>query len=196
MGIAENTNLFFLCKNEHCSFMQIQKEDIRKTILLTARNEFLDKGFKDASVRSIAKKSGVGLSNIYNYFRNKDEIFREVLSVLLTALDAITEEHNSPENISYYVFDSEEYMSRQINMFAELIDNHKEDFRPLFFKASGSSLENYREEYTAIHATIGKEYIRLVKEKYPSVMVKMKMYESQILDLFFIRHVFCKRITN
>ena len=149
--------------------MQIQKDDIRKKILKVARKEFIEKGFKDASMRSIAKNAGVGLSNIYNYFRNKDEIFREILSGLLKALDNVMEEHNSSKYISIDIFSSEEYMHSQINMFVELIDNYKEDFKLLLFKSSGSSLENFREECTELHTRTGKEYITQMKEKYPSI---------------------------
>lgn len=149
--------------------MQIQKDDIRKNILKTARKEFLENGFKDTSMRSIAQKTGVGLSNIYNYFRNKDEIFREVLTGLLNAMDRVIEEHNSPEHISVDIFSSNEYMHSQINMFVELIANYKEDFELLLFKSAGSSLENYRHDFTDKHTETGKEYIRMMKEKYPSI---------------------------
>lgn len=149
--------------------MQIQKTDIRKKILKVARREFREKGFKDASMRSIAKKAGVGLSNIYNYFKNKDEIFREILSGLLSTMDRVMEEHNSPEYISIDIFSSEEYMRSQIDMFVELIDNYKEDFKLLLFKSSGSSLGNYREEFIESQTQVGKEYIALMKEKFPSI---------------------------
>ena len=149
--------------------MQIQKEDTRRIILQVARDEFIKKGFKGASMRNIARNAGVGLSNIYNYFRNKDEIFREVLSGLLNALDRVMEEHNSSKYISIDIFRSEEYMRNQIDLFVELINNYKEDFKLLLFKSSGSSLENYREECTELHTRIGKEYIALMKEKYPAI---------------------------
>ncbi|MFA6871618.1 MAG: TetR/AcrR family transcriptional regulator [Bacteroidaceae bacterium] len=38
-------------------------------------------------MRNIAKNTGVGLSNIYNYFKNKNEILEEVLKPLLQALE-------------------------------------------------------------------------------------------------------------
>ena len=55
--------------------MQIKKEEIENAIIAAAKAEFMDKGYKDASLRSIAKKSGVSLSNIYNYFKSKDMLF-------------------------------------------------------------------------------------------------------------------------
>lgn len=77
--------------------MQFKKEDIRQTIIDKAREEFLIKGFKDASLRTIAKDAGVGLSNIYNYFKNKDDLFCEVLAPTLTnsRLEKINESINN-----------------------------------------------------------------------------------------------------
>jgi AcrR family transcriptional regulator len=69
--------------------MQIQKTDIRKVILEVSRKEFLEHGFKDASMRTIAKKSGVSLGNIYNYFKNKNEIFTQILSVPVSLLNKV-----------------------------------------------------------------------------------------------------------
>lgn len=56
--------------------MQKLKKDIRKQVIIQVKNEFTAKGFKDASMHIIAKNAKVGLSNIYNYFKNKDEIFQ------------------------------------------------------------------------------------------------------------------------
>lgn len=149
--------------------MQIQKKDIRKEILHIARKEFVTNGFKDASMRVIAKKADVGLSNIYNYFKNKDEIFCEVLSGVLQAMNRVIVEHNRSEYISIDIFTSEEYMRNQIDMFVELINNFKEDFNLLLFKSAGSSLENFKNEFIDKHTQIGIEYIAYMKKKYPEI---------------------------
>ncbi len=149
--------------------MQTQKSDIRKTILRAARIDFMEKGFKDSSMRSISVRSGVGLSNIYNYFGSKDEIFREVLGGLLAAVDHLVKEHNSPESIDLYVLDSEKYIQSQILLFINLISKHKDDFNLLLFRSAGSSLENFREQYIDMHTGIGMEYINKTKEKYPFI---------------------------
>jgi TetR/AcrR family transcriptional regulator, cholesterol catabolism regulator len=158
--------------------MQIQKEDIRKVILKVAREEFLEKGFKDTSLRTIAEKADVGLSNIYNYFANKDELFKAILSDLQNTLEKVMVEHNSIESIETYVDNTEEYGQIQFNMFLSLIENYRDDFKLLFFKSAGSSLENYREECIERFSIQGKQYIDLVKQKYPS--------SNNDISLFFI----------
>ena len=52
--------------------MQIPKDNIRNNILKAAENIFLEKGYSKTSMREIAAKSNVVLSNIYNYFKNKE----------------------------------------------------------------------------------------------------------------------------
>ncbi len=149
--------------------MQTQKDNIRKNILEVARKQFLENGFKDTSMRKIAKEAGVVLSNIYNYYKNKDEIFCEVLSSVLRAMDMVMDEHNSSEYISIDIFTSDEYMRNQIDMFVGLIDEYKEDFNLLLFKSAGSSLENFRNEIIDKHTQTGIEYIALMKQKYPEI---------------------------
>ncbi|SHF27799.1 transcriptional regulator, TetR family [Mariniphaga anaerophila] len=166
--------------------MQVQKENIREVILVKAREEFQEKGFKDASMRSIAKNAEVSLSNIYNYFRNKDEIFRELLSGLLSALDVLAEEHNSSRYINIDTFSSDEYMHEQIRIFVELVDNFKADFQLLLFKASGSSLQNFREESIEHHTRIGKEYISLMKKKYPEINAEISVFFIHTLSSWWM----------
>ena len=39
-------------------------------------------------MREIAWLAGIGVGNIYNYFKNKDELFREVISPVLCAFES------------------------------------------------------------------------------------------------------------
>lgn len=123
--------------------MQIKKENIRQNILKIARREFIKKGFKKTSMRVIASKSEVGLSNIYNYFSSKDEIFVTTIKPLLSALEKLTETHNTPNRLTTDWFTIETYQQIMLNDFLEIINNYRSELKLLFFGASGSSLENY-----------------------------------------------------
>lgn len=149
--------------------MQTQKSSLRNKIIETARQEFFKHGYKNSSMRLIAKKSDVGLSNIYNYFTNKEEILYEVLNPLLKALDNLMEEHNSSKSISLNVFTSEAYQYEHMKMFLHLITNFKMELRLLLFNVHGSSLESFREEYTEKHTQMGIEYMQKMKTKYPYI---------------------------
>ena len=53
---------------------QTAKEKTRAKILEEAVNLIIEKGFKNASMREMAKKSGVSNPTIYNYFPTKEKI--------------------------------------------------------------------------------------------------------------------------
>jgi AcrR family transcriptional regulator len=149
--------------------MQIIKENIYDTLLNIARQEFLEKGYKNTNMRTIAQKSGVGLSNIYNYFKSKDEIFQGVLTPAITALEKTIEKHNSEANLSVHIFESQEYLKQQTQFFVELILKFKHELRILLFKSHGSSLEDFKEKFIDHQTNTGLEYLKLMKKKYPHV---------------------------
>ena len=149
--------------------MQTKKDEIYHKILSTARIEFMKKGYMNTSMRTIAKQSEVSLSNIYNYFKNKDEIFKEILLPAVSALDKIMDYHSSEEYLTIDVFTSPEYLRRQTLIFVELIVKFRDELVILLSQSHGSSLEGYKEKYIERHAQSGLNYIRLMKEKYPYI---------------------------
>ena len=43
-------------------------------ILPAAKEEFLEKGFEQASMREIASRAGISAAGIYRHFKDKEEI--------------------------------------------------------------------------------------------------------------------------
>ena len=70
------------------------KDDIQKEILKAAEKVFLENGFPKASMREIAQEAQVGLSNIYNYFKSKDDIFCTVVRPVISAFERMLHEHH------------------------------------------------------------------------------------------------------
>lgn len=54
--------------------MQVLKEEVRNNILTSAKTLFYQKGYNNASIRDIAKKSGITVGNVYRYFQNKESV--------------------------------------------------------------------------------------------------------------------------
>jgi AcrR family transcriptional regulator len=51
------------------------RQEMRETILKSAHQLFVDKGFEDVSIRNIAEAVEYSPATIYLYFKDKDEIF-------------------------------------------------------------------------------------------------------------------------
>ncbi|OPY73012.1 MAG: HTH-type transcriptional repressor AcnR [Syntrophorhabdus sp. PtaU1.Bin058] len=52
---------------------------VRRKILSAARRIFGDKGYKEATIREIAKLAGVSVGGLYPYFGNKEQLYVEAL---------------------------------------------------------------------------------------------------------------------
>lgn len=69
--------------------MQIKKEYTCEQIVEVAKKVFLKNGYAKTSMRDIAKGAGIGVSNIYNYFKSKDELFRHIVMPLIKEFEKI-----------------------------------------------------------------------------------------------------------
>lgn len=74
--------------------MQTKKEEIRQDIIRCATHEFVKKGYKKSSLRTIATKARPTLGNLYNYFPNKESILDEVVGHVLQQVEEIINNHN------------------------------------------------------------------------------------------------------
>ena len=71
---------------------QVLKDDVRETILDSAREEFLEHGFEGSSMRRIALKSKMTVGNLYRYFRNKEELSNTIVSPTLKIFNDTVQE--------------------------------------------------------------------------------------------------------
>ncbi len=56
------------------------KKDVKKLIKKTAQKIFLTRGLEKISMRNIASKIGYSPTTIYLYYKNKDELLRDILA--------------------------------------------------------------------------------------------------------------------
>ncbi len=166
--------------------MQYPKENIRNRILIIARKEFLIHGYKGTSMRTIAKNTEVSLSNIYNYFKNKDEIFREVLTPVITDLDKIIDSHNNEDNLDIKIFESREYLKKHTMIFVELILQYREELKILFLNSHGSELEGFTEEYIEKNTKKGLEYLQLMKARYPWLNINVSDFFIHTMSSWWV----------
>ena len=138
--------------------MQYLKEDIQEKILHIAEEVFSEKGYKDASMREIASRTGITVSNIYHYFTNKDEIFRTILKPVLNDLYAKIYSHDA-------------YQQESVQEYIDLVSEHRARLRMLLFQAQGSSLENFRSEYTDAMTRTIFVFFQGMKQKYPHLNI-------------------------
>ena len=149
--------------------MQVLKENIHGRILAVARQQFRHNGYSKTSMREIAELAGVGVGNIYHYFTNKDELFCEVVRPVLYALEAMLQEHHGIRGEDIMMMRSEKYLKACIDEYVSLINTHRGLMEILLFRAQGSSLEHFRENYTDRSTELVKTWFTSMQQKYPEI---------------------------
>ena len=119
--------------------------DKKNQILMSARDLFLEQGYKSVSVQSIAEKVGISKGAIYLYFKSKEDIllaiFRMLADRVWTEVAAITNHPSwSPR---------EKYRQQIITFYNDILENLQ--FNQMMLNESGVSLNedfyHYAREY-------------------------------------------------
>ena len=81
----------------------------------------LENGFPKASMREIAQEAQVGLSNIYNYFKSKDDIFCTVVRPVISAFERMLHEHHGRYGADIMEMYSTESLCKNLRRYIELL---------------------------------------------------------------------------
>lgn len=132
--------------------MQTPKDYIRNGLTRAAEELFFEKGYLGVSMRAVAAKSGVGLSNIYNYFKSKDALFRAVVEPAASGLERMIERHYGHACHDITDIRTDTYYKFMVNEYADYINRNRRRLAILLLKAQGSSLARYKTDFIR-HAT-------------------------------------------
>ena len=56
-------------------------------VMAAVKEEFLEKGFEAASVRSIAARAGMSAAGLYRHYPNKEAMFEDLVQPLIQEMD-------------------------------------------------------------------------------------------------------------
>ena len=126
--------------------MALRDHSLDEKITVSAKEEFMEKGYTGASLRKIAEKAGVTVGAIQTRYKSKDELFASLLEPLFKDIESAF----SDIKTDYYsAFAGDILMGLKMSMKYEseiifrLIFAHYEQAMLLFYKSAGSSAENY-----------------------------------------------------
>lgn len=124
--------------------MQVLKDSVRNKIISSAKRLFAKRGFKETSMRMIAKDAGITAGNIYRYFDTKDQILDPILEPLIRYIQQLISDHEKEENIhsaeahrSYH-----EFVARSM---VDIYLHYRQEYTILLRRAAGTVYENYYE---------------------------------------------------
>lgn len=111
---------------------QILKEESRIAIIEAAKQEFLEKGYKGASMRSIAKKSHMTVGNLYRYFKNKEAINLSIVGPTFKEIDnALKSLTSNNVSMETRVFN----LKPNLNDLKQVLDQLSEKLVDIYYKS-------------------------------------------------------------
>ncbi|MBO4391128.1 MAG: TetR/AcrR family transcriptional regulator [Lachnospiraceae bacterium] len=148
-----------------------QENDYQKRELLleAARAEFMEKGYHNASLRSICSKAGVTTGALYYFFENKEDLFAAIADPPIMELRRILSEHfkEDAEKLAQTGFiEKKENDHNDISdLLVEHIYDHYDSIMLVLTASGDTKYEN-----------IVDEFVRLVEEAMPAIMTVLPGY--------------------
>lgn len=136
--------------------MQYLKDDVKNSILQAALSEFKRHGYSNASMRQIANSAGITTGNIYRYFKNKEDLFHELIHpVYEKFVQYILEiKDDFDHNCTQCTADPLDYLRKVESTIVVLFKQSNVELRILLNLSSGSSYEPVKQELIQLAAHI------------------------------------------
>ncbi|KLU66364.1 HTH-type transcriptional repressor Bm3R1 [Desulfosporosinus acididurans] len=117
--------------------MQYLKNEVRNRIIMEAMKEFQDRGFLHGSMRTIANNAGVAIGNVYRYFKNKEDLFNEIVEPVYQCF--LRMEVHKQEICSF---------EEIVNSIMEVMKEYKIQLLIIVDKSKGTKYARFKEELT------------------------------------------------
>ena len=162
--------------------MQIKKNDVKNALLEAARQEFLKKGFKNASVRNIVKCADTTIGNFYNYFESKEAVFSELVNSSYTDLTNFITNHHDSE-MSAQPIDNMDISFLRIylkEILKNLVPKFDESFLLLIECSKDTKYSNIKDELINFIGLHFLEHISLYSPDYKNIEMG-RLISSQLV---------------
>lgn len=145
--------------------MAKQIEGVYERILECAKQEFLEKGYKDASLRVIAAGAQTTTGSIYTRFGDKAGLFEAIVKPAADGMREMylqiqeTFHQIEPENQEKIV---EEYTMQGMDRFLDYIYDHFLEFQLLLDASYGTRFQHFLYELTRIEVEYTYKYMEVI----------------------------------
>jgi len=155
-------------------------------IIEAAMAEFLEYGFKDASMRRIASAAGMSVSGLYKHFASKEDIFLTLVEPACEGLLALLRQE---------VIDQEHYIGtgdlscwetgHDAKLAISYIYDHLDAFRLIICKSQGTKYESFLHDLAVLEEQTTLAFMKFLKNQ----RVKINDFSEKELHLLTTANV-------
>ena len=146
----------------------LSHEKVKKAI----REEFLEKGYEDASIRSIGARAGMTSAGLYRHYADKEAMFNAMVEPLIESIKVWTDRHTERKRslVDKGVRNEELFGETFVDLIKEVILPRRDEFILLMSRSGGTKYENFSHNYVGENQKEFLEAIRYLKGKgYPTL---------------------------
>ncbi len=169
---------------------KIINKDLRKNIILEcSKKVFKEKGYKNGTLKDIAKEACISTASLYNIYKNKEEIYWELVNSIVSKVIARMEK--------YLEYDTKEFtIDLMINNLFDNIDYlMKEHDEMIFFdffieSVHNNNLDEFKQQIEKIKnrfTNLSRQLLQKVFVNVPEISENDKIIESISLSIMFFR---------
>ena len=149
--------------------MPKDKTESHNRIIPAATQEFLEKGYLNASTRSIAARAGITSGGLYRHFKDKEDMFAALVEPALCEFRAWMSRHVRRGYEGALSGDTERmWEDTEIDLIREVVYPNRDAFRLLLCCAQGTRYESFIDELVREHQKIMLEVFDHLRERgYP-----------------------------
>ena len=145
--------------------MAKQIEGVSERVLACAKQEFLDKGYTEASLRTIAAAADTSTNSIYVRFKDKEGLFCAIVEPVVNGMVELFVKIQE----SFHQKDSREQKSEMVEYAAggmecllDYVYAHLDEFRLLLDASYGTRFHNFVDELVRIEVEYTYKYMEAV----------------------------------
>ena len=142
--------------------------DTQRKILEVGKQEFLKKGFKDASLRKIVADAGFTQGAFYGYYSDKEALFTALVT---EAADGLVEQFKKAQEAHFDLIEkgetqcSRKLSTEYLQVFVNFIYDNFDAFKLVICRSAGTKYEHYIHNMVELEVSVAEKYYRLLRKR-------------------------------
>jgi len=160
--------IFFIRIKKMPRDKSLSHEKVRNAI----REEFLEKGFEGASIRSIGARAGMTSAGLYRHFADKEAMFDAMVEPLINDIKSWTKRHIGRKHqlLDDKTNNDEIFGETFMDLIRDVILPSRDEFRLLMTCSGGTKYENFIHDFVIDNQKAFLDAIKFMKKNgYPAI---------------------------
>lgn len=160
--------------------MQVLKKEVQENIISIATKLFYINGFEDTSMRQLAGELGMSVSNLYKYFKSKEDLFSEIVKGYHTQYLTNFKKFVSHKEMDSFDADGNQQLTQAL--FGSIKSDHVK-FVLLMDKSRGTKYAKFKAEVSTLLSKHVLQGISTASKQEYMVKLVVRNFFSGIIEI-------------